>query len=206
MNTDQQFFQAFRKHVPEDAVKYCFDLWKEMPFNFYITNSRNSKLGDFRYRSDKKVQTITINYDLNPYQFLITYLHEVAHYRAFSKFGGYIKPHGKEWKSSFQKLMEPVLNPKVFPIEIYIHLKRHMANPKASSTRDYFLMIELRKFDKDKKEENLKLLQHLNRGTVFEIKGRVFEKIETKRTRVLCLELKTGKKYLILGHAEVLVK
>lgn len=206
MNKDQLFFEAFQKHVPEDAVKYCFDIWKEKPFNFYITNKRSTKLGDFRYRSDKKIQTITINYNLNPYQFLITYIHEVAHYHAFTKYGLKIKPHGIEWKSTFQKLMTPMLSNKVFPLELLVHLKRYMANPKASSVSDYFLAVELRKFDPDTAIEGIQLLQEIKNGTIFEMKGRYFEKLETRRTRVLCKEVDSGKKYLILCHAEVKVK
>ncbi|MFD2034209.1 SprT-like domain-containing protein [Belliella marina] len=206
MNNDQAFFKAFQKHLPEGAVNYCYDIWKEKPFNFYITNTRSSKLGDFRYRSDRKTQTITINHDLNPFQFLITYIHEVAHYHAFAMYGLNIKPHGREWKLTFQKLMMPMLDPKIFPIEVLIHLKRHMRNPKASSVSDYFLMVELRKFDKEAKEEGIQLLQQIKSGTVFEIRGRVFEKLETRRTRVLCMELDTGRKYLISCHAEVKVR
>lgn len=206
MNKDQNFYDAFDKHVPKGAVNYCFDIWKEDPFNFYITKERNTKLGDFRYRRDKKVQTITINHNLNPYQFLITYVHEVAHYRAFTKFGFSIKPHGLEWKKSFQELMEPLLDVNIFPRDVLIPLRRHMINPKASSGADFFLMVELRKFDQAEKDDDVQYLQHIKKGTQFEIRGRLFEKLETRRTRVLCLEINSGKKYLISSHAEVKIK
>jgi len=206
VNKDQSFYDAFEKHVPIGAVNYCFDIWKEDPFNFYITRERNTKLGDFRYRRDKKVQTITINHNLNPYQFLITYVHEVAHYRAFTKFGLSIKPHGLEWKKSFQELMAPLLEVNIFPRDVLIPLKRHMINPKASSGSDFFLMVELRKFDQAEKEDNVQYLQQVKKGTQFEIRGRLFEKLETRRTRVLCLEIGSGKKYLISSHVEVKIK
>nr|WP_245531159.1 SprT-like domain-containing protein [Belliella baltica] len=206
VNRDQNFYEAFEKHVPKGAVNYCFDIWKEDPFNFYITKERNTKLGDFRYRRDKKVQTITINHNLNPYQFLITYVHEVAHYRAFTKFGLSIKPHGLEWKKYFQELMEPLLDVSIFPRDVLIPLKRHMMNPKASSGADFFLMVELRKFDRSEKSDELQYLQQVKKGTQFEIQGRLFEKLETRRTRVLCLEVNSGKKYLISSHAEVKIK
>lgn len=206
VNKDQNFYEAFDKYVPKGAVNYCFDIWKEDPFNFYITRERNTKLGDFRYGRDKKVQTITINHNLNPFQFLITYVHEVAHYRAFTQYGLGIKPHGVEWKRSFQKLMDPLLDNSIFPREILIPLRRHMINPKASSGADYFLMVELRKFDKEKKEEGILYLQQIKKGTQFEIRGRVFEKLETRRTRVLCLEISSGRRYLISSHAEVKIK
>src|SRR5690606_6767317 len=97
-----QIFEVLRKHVPPDAVQYCWDLWQEDPFHFLLARSRSSKLGDFRYRMDREFQQITINHDLNRYQFLITYIHEVAHYRAFKTYGLKIRPHGLEWKRTFR--------------------------------------------------------------------------------------------------------
>lgn len=205
VNKDQSFYNAFEKHVPKGAVNYCFDIWKENPFSFYITKERNTKLGDFRYRKDKITQTITINHNLNPYQFLITYVHEVAHHRAFAKYGLRIKPHGAEWKKSFQELMAPLLEVSIFPKDVLIPLKRHMINPRASSGSDFILMVELRKFDQ-RQDDAVQYLQQVAKGTQFEIRGRLFEKLETRRTRVLCLEIESGKKYLISNHAEVRVK
>jgi len=202
MDKDLKFLEAFRKHVPTTAAEYCFQLWKEFPFNFYITKTRQTKLGDFRYRRDQKIQTITINHDLNPYQFLITYVHEVAHHRAFEKFGLSIKPHGREWKTQFQSLISPILNEEVFPKEILIPLKRHMANPKASSGADLFLSKSLKKFENNTSLE-ISLLADLTPGSFFELQGRAFKKELTRRTRVLCQEVNTGKKYLISAHAEV---
>ena len=49
--------------------------------------------------------------NLNPYRFLMTLVHEVAHLVAFQKYGRAIKPHGKEWKFTFQTLMLPFIRP-----------------------------------------------------------------------------------------------
>ncbi|MCH7401458.1 SprT-like domain-containing protein [Belliella kenyensis] len=203
MNHDPRFQQAFEKHLPIKAVPYCLSLWKETPFSFHITKERMTKLGDFRYRSNQKIQTITINYNLNPYQFLITYIHEVAHLRTFAKYGLNIKPHGTEWKRSFQELMSPLLTHEVFPTEILIPLRRHMINPKASSSADLWLMMEVKKFDKKSTSKNKFYLNQIKSGNKFELRGRVFEKLELRRTRVLCLEVSSGKKFLISSHAEV---
>jgi hypothetical protein len=202
MDKDQAFLRAFQKHVPPAAATYCWDLWKELPFNFYITKTRQTKLGDFRYRRDQKIQTITINHDLNPYQFLITYVHEVAHFRAFEKFGLNIKPHGPEWKIAFRKLMTPLLIDEVFPKDILIPLKRHFINPKASSGSDLFLSKAVKKYDAQQ-SSGVSLLVDLGPGEMFELKGRAFKKEMTRRTRVLCQEIYTGRKYLISAHAEV---
>jgi hypothetical protein len=199
---EEKFLIAFKKHMPEGAVMYCFQLWKQQPFNFFITKSRSSKLGDFRYRRDKKIQTITINHNLSPYQFLITYVHEVAHFRAFEKYGLSIKPHGAEWKQTFRELMLPVLSDKVFPKDIYLALMLHMRNPKASTGGDLFLAKMLKGYD-TKATAETSLLLDLSLGEVFILKGRIFRKDLVRRTRILCEELSTGKKYLISAHAEV---
>ncbi len=190
-------------HLPKTAVPYCLILWEKKPFNFHVTRSRKSKFGDFRYRKDRKIQTITINTDLNPFQFLLTYIHEVAHLHAFAKFGIGINPHGIEWKTTFQELLFPLLKNEFFPIDILIPLRKHMSNPKASSARDLFLMKEMSKYDlKSDKQEGL-FLSDLKPGNRFFLSGREFQKVETRRTRVLCLEIKSGRKYLIAQLARV---
>jgi len=203
MNVKEEIYQLLQKQVPENAAQYCFDLWLEDPFHFIISRTRTSKLGDFRFRSDRKIQTITINYDLNPYQFLITYIHEVAHYRAFTKYGIGIKPHGPYWKATFRTLMVPMLSDLVFPRDILIPLKRHLLNPKASSGADIFLSREVRKYDTGRMESSITYLNDLKTGEEFTLKGRKFKKQNTRRTRVLCLEVDSGKKYLISAHAEI---
>jgi hypothetical protein len=202
VNTDI-WKQGLKNRVPDKALPYCCSLWEEEPFHLAITRSRSSKLGDFRYRADLAVQKITIYHDLNIYQFLITYIHEVAHHRVFSKYGSAKKPHGQEWKRTFRQLMMPVLNDGVFPRDILIPLRLHMANPKASTGADYFLMKELKKYDSKETIDGAILLGDLKIGSRFELRRRVFEKLETRRTRVLCKELSSGKRYLISSHAEV---
>jgi hypothetical protein len=46
-------------------------------------------------------------------------------------------------------------------------------------------------------------LVDLSKGEIFELQGRKFQKEHIRRTRVLCAEINTGRKYLISAHAEV---
>lgn len=203
MNIREKLLLIFEKHLPNTAVRYCLILWDKEPFNFQVARNRKSKLGDFRYRPNRKIQTITINAGLNPYQFLLTYIHEVAHHHAFLKFDISINPHGAEWKATFQQLLFPILREDIFPIDILIPLRQHMRNPKASSSADLFLMKEMSKYDlKEDKPEGL-FLSDLKPGNRFFLSGREFEKGETRRTRVICLEVKSGKKFLIAQMARV---
>ncbi len=194
---------SLRGRVPESALDYCYEVWKADPFRLTITSSRSTKLGDFNFLRGRSFQKISINHDLNIYQFLITYLHEVAHHRVYAKYGMGKKPHGVEWKLAFQSIMAPVLTVRVFPYDVLIPLKRHMANPKASAGADFFLAKELKKYDTVNQGPGLVFLGDIRVGSAFEIKARVFKKLETKRTRVLCQELSNGRKYLISSHAEV---
>lgn len=190
-------------HLPEKAVPYCLRLWQETPFSLHVKTPRSTKLGDFRYRKDRKFQTITLNADLNPYQFLLTYIHEVAHLRAFEKFGIHHAPHGYEWKKLFQELMEPLLSEIIFPRDLLVPLKLHMRNPSASSARDLFLMKEMSKYDKKSAHSTEIFLADLKPGNSFMLSGRKFVKGETRRTRIICEEIGSGKKFLVSRLAKV---
>ena len=194
----------FQKHLPDNAITYCVQLWEENPFNFFVKPPRNTKLGDFRYRKDRSIQTITLNSDLNPYQFLLTYVHEVAHLRAFARYGTTHAPHGSEWKGLFKLLLEPLLTESIFPRDILVPLKLHMRNPSASSARDLFLMKEMSKYDSQLPEQAGFFLADIAPQSIFELAGRRFIKGETRRTRILCEELATGKKYLVSRLAKVI--
>jgi len=203
MSSLEKLKQILAQKLPAAAVNYAVELWEKEPFAFNTTPARKSKLGDFRYRRDRQIQTITINADLNPYQFLLTYVHEVAHLHAFVRFGIEIPPHGTEWKSTFQQLMIPLLSTAFFPIDLLIPLRKHLKNPKASSTRDLFLVKELSKYDEKSINQELIFLSDIKPGNRFLLSGRVFEKGETRRTRVLCHEVNSGKKYLIAQLAKI---
>ncbi|SEF71000.1 SprT-like domain-containing protein [Algoriphagus boritolerans] len=204
MNPTEQLNRIFEIHLPATAIAYCLELWQKTPFSFQVQKPRSSKLGDFRYRKDRKIQTITINSDLNPFQFLLTFIHEVAHLHTFEKFGNSLTPHGNEWKKEFQSLMSPLLTNSIFPNDILIPLRHHMKNPSASSSRDLFLMKEMSKYDiRNDSIVDQVFLSDLLPGKEFLLSGRKFKKGETKRTRVLCEDVNSGKKYLISRLAKV---
>jgi len=203
MSSSEKLKEILAQKLPESAIRYAIELYEKEPFAFKTTAARKSKLGDFRYRRDRQIQTITINADLNPYQFLLTYIHEVAHLHAFVRFGIEIAPHGTEWKSTFRQLMIPILSTEFFPVDLLIPLRKHMKMPKASSSTDLFLVKEMSKYDDRNINQEATFLSDIKPGNRFLLSGREFEKGETRRTRVLCQEVKSGKKYLIAQLAKV---
>lgn len=194
-------FHTLQTHVPPEAVDYCCDLWKASPFELKLTKSRQTKVGDFTSRRTKAHPRITLNHDLNPYLFLMTYVHEVAHLRVYLELGARVDPHGEEWKTTFTELMLPLLWENVFPEEILHELRRHMINPKASSFADTKLTMTFRKFDKNAGQ--FAVLSELPEGSIFELQGRYFRKGKLRRTRVLCRELKSKRDYLVPADAQV---
>jgi len=193
--------QILQTHVPDKAIDYCFSRWKEQPFQLKITRSRQTKIGDFTSRKNSQHPRITLNRDLNPYSFLITYIHEVAHLHVFLKHYNRVAPHGEHWKKEFQHLMKPLLTPEIFPAELLGILSNHMINPKASSFADAELTRALRNFDEGKTYSII--LSDLPEGSMFNINGKYFTKGKLRRTRVLCKEVKSKRHYLVPADALV---
>jgi hypothetical protein len=200
MNSEK-IYSILQAHVPASSLAYSFQLWNETPFLLKITRTRQTKVGDFTSKRSLAHPRITLNHELNPFMFLLTFIHEVAHLRVHVQFGSRVDPHGEEWKIKFQQLMYPVLAQGVFPEDIRTELERHMANPKASSFADTLLTKVLRSYDKH--ADQYATLSDIPEGSVFNFQGRFFKKGKIKRTRVLCHEVKTKRHYLV--PADVLV-
>lgn len=201
MMSSEKIFTNLQTHVPHGAVSYCFQLWKDTPFQFKITRTRQTKVGDFTARRNASLPRITVNHELNPYLFLITYVHEVAHLRVYLRHGNRVDPHGEEWKESFRVLLRPLQTPEIFPADILDELHKHMVNPKASSFGDTALTKILRAYDKD--AACYATLSDIPEGSIFHFQGRFFKKGKIRRTRVLCHEMKTRRHYLVPIDAQV---
>lgn len=195
-------YQQLINSVPQAAADYCIDLWKIYDFTFNFKGNRKTKLGDFRIdRTGKKV-SISVNGTLNPYAFLLTYIHEVAHLTTWRQHGRAIKPHGAEWQAQFRLLMLPLLTQEVFPAEILRPLQKYMQAPAASTASCQPLWIALRSFDQHEAENALYLGQLAN-GDKFVFSATVYQKVEMRRTRALCQNLSNGRRYLISTVAKV---
>jgi SprT protein len=194
--------QAFKLHAPAPAVNYCFSLWQQYAFTFKIRNPRLSKAGDYTFIPAKKLHVITINSNLNPYNFLITFIHEVAHLVAFKKYGRRIMPHGKEWKLTFIVLMQPMLNDSILPDDILKVALKHFKNPKASTSGDPELVRILSRYN-NLQSKNSVMLEDIPPGSIFTFRSKKYKKLEKRRTRIVCADSQTGRKFLISKAAIV---
>lgn len=192
--------QILEKYIPTHAVEPVFGLIKVNNIHLKIVNERKTRHGDYRNMPGGGHQ-ITVNANLNKYRFLITLVHEIAHLIAFENFGRHIKPHGQEWKRTFQKLMLPFIRPEIFPAQLLPLIARHFRNPKASSDTDAHLSVALKQFDEENDKNYIFEIPH---GGIFRIyNGKVFKKGERRIKRYECVEVKTGKVYLFQPNAEV---
>ncbi|WP_396151641.1 SprT-like domain-containing protein [Flavobacterium sp.] len=193
--------EVLLKYLPEHAVEPVFELIKTNSVHLKIVNERVTRHGDYRRHPSGKHQ-ITVNANLNKYRFLITLVHEIAHLAAFEKYGRMIKPHGNEWKITFQRLMIPFIRPEIFPNSVLPLVANHFRNPTASSDTDARLAFALKQFDERKPD--IHFIHEVPSGSFFRIKnGRVFQKKGLRVKRYECLEVKTGKLYLFNANAEV---
>ena len=135
--------EVLAKYLPEHAVLPCFELIKNNSVHLKIVNERQTRHGDYRRNLNGKHE-ITVNGSLNKYRFLITLVHEIAHLVAFEKYGRLIKPHGDEWKNTFQRLMISFIRPEIFPHSVLPLVANHFRNPTASSDTDATLSLALK--------------------------------------------------------------
>ncbi|CAM1372857.1 Metallopeptidase [Tenacibaculum litopenaei] len=186
------------KYIPKAAVTPALYLIKKYQINLKIVGERQSKHGDFRRLPSGEMQ-ITVNNNLNPYQFLLTLIHEIAHHVTYQKFGR-VQPHGQEWKTVFQHLMIPFLNPETYPLSILPHLANYLKNPKASTDTDVNLSLALRG---GVAESGKNFIFEIPLNSVFSFKNTLFKRGKKRRTRYECLNLKNQRVYLFNQNAEV---
>ncbi|MDN3493932.1 SprT-like domain-containing protein [Winogradskyella bathintestinalis] len=186
--------------IPASAKSMIIELLNVDNLVIKVKNERKTRHGDYREFPNDKHQ-ITINSNLNCYRFLITLIHEIAHFKAYNLYGRSIKPHGKEWKQTFQHLMLPFLRPEIFPSELLPLLAKHFKNPKASSDTDTQLSLALKSYNEPNDKS---YVFEVPLGKEFKLyNGRIFKQGKQRRKRFECMEVKTGKLYLFNPNAEV---
>ena len=201
--TGEQLRAALARYVPAEAVETCIDWIRQYNIRVRVKQSRQSKYGDYRPPTGKTGHVITINHDLNPYAFLLTFTHEVAHLTCFMKHRDRVAPHGHEWKAEFRGLISGFLDRGIFPPRTAVAIKNYMKNPAATSCADVELMKALREHDRN--EEGWQVLEEVPFNAAFRLKnGMHFIKGHRLRKNYECFEIESRHKYFIHPLMEVM--
>lgn len=194
---------ALQSYLPVGTFEPVLHYLQQYKVHLTVARERRSILGDYRHRHAGHTHRISVNGNLNPYAFLITLLHELAHLLTFEKFGNRVASHGREWKAQFGELLAQFLSHDVFPADIKQVLLQSLHNPAASSCADVALLRTLKTYD-EKPNGSLPFVENLPAGALFKTHdGRVFQKGEKLRKRFRCVEVKTKRVYLFSGVYEV---
>ena len=206
MSKEEQYHEILHRHLPADAVEWVYNYFTSNNIFLHITRERRSKLGDYRWpQRDRKYHQISVNGDLNPYMFLWVFLHESAHYETHLKHGNKVQPHGHEWQGEYARLLREKVG--FFPEEArdtIVLYASHIPLVRANGRRVEEL---LQHYDPGYSPENITHLDDLPAGSLFRIKAKpaiLFRSDEHRRTRWLCTDTATGRRYTVPDNAIVL--
>lgn len=167
---------------------------KENNCKLTICKPRKTKLGDFRVRGEQK--QIKVNQGMNQYRFVLTLVHEIAHLKTFIEFRNSVAPHGKQWKENYRQLMQ-LWNIKALfsnSADLITVFNNEWNAPKACAGIHTETELKLRQYDEG--AEGV-MLQDLGAHALFDFKGVRYEKLQNRRSRVLCKRLDDQRLYTI---------
>jgi len=191
--------------VPAGCAGYVAELLARQPLELRLSRPRRTKFGDHRPPSRAVTRhRITINDDLNPFAFLTTLLHEIAHAATWERHRGRrrVRPHGPEWKAEFGMILRPVVAEGLLPPPVSEALARSLENPAAASCSDRGLVLALAAYDVA--PAGRIRVEDLAERAVFRVAGRgLFRAGRQLRSRRACYELATGREFRVHGLAFV---
>lgn len=194
---------TLKKFLPEDTLEDVLEFMHRYHIHLILRKDRKSILGDYRPPQQGKPHTISLNISLNPYHFLITFIHEVAHLVNYLNHKHRVAPHGGEWKATYAMLLKRFLDKQVFPEDIRRALDASMGNLSATTCSDPALYKALKRYDK--RQEGVLLVEQIPIGQCFRTSdNRVFKVLARRRTRYVCEEVSSRRRYLFPGLYEVL--
>jgi len=193
--------QALAAYLPDGSFEQVVTYLHQYKVHLTVTKERKRVLGNYAHLPSDNIHRITVNGNLNPFEFLITLLHELAHLLTWVQYQRKAAPHGKEWKQQYGVLLIDFFN--FFPPDVQVVLRTYIQNPAATANGETALLLALRQYDQPKKDGSM-MLAHLPQGARFNYEQNgLFEIVKKRRTRYECVQLTTGKRYLFSGIAMV---
>jgi SprT protein len=185
--------EYLEKHLPTYKASQIIQYLAESKCVLKITKPRKTKRGDFRQSGNNL--SISVNHDTNSFRFLFTLIHEIAHLKTYLDYGNRIRPHGDEWKRNFEELFYHFQMEDEFGKDeaMLLVIKNELKSPKACSGVNLALEKAFTPYD----DISGTYLDELLHGENFEFRGQRYQKLESRRTRVMCLNLTNNRKYTI---------
>ncbi|HAW59580.1 MAG TPA: hypothetical protein DCX03_11335 [Bacteroidales bacterium] len=178
--------------LPEAALKRVVDLLFRFQVDLVVTYPRRGRMGDYLFNTTNNRHRISININLNRYQFLITLLHEFAHLLVQERFKTEVRPHGKEWHSAFIEISKPFINDNVFPADIQEAFEAHLRSRYGSTSSDKRLGKVLENYNSKERSPYSVQLGRLPIESKFFLSKDSFQSIGRQGDVILCKELTTG--------------
>ena len=193
-----EILSAFLPQGALPLVSGLIDRWK---FSLRITRKRSTKVGDYRPPQRGKGHQVSVNHDLNPYAFLLTLIHEIAHLVVWETGPRRVRPHGKEWKQAYRELLQDFFAAGIFPDDIRRAVDHYFDRLGESNRSDLELNLVLKRYDQ---ANGLHLVQDLPERSLFRSqRGQVFRKGHQLRKRFVCRCLDNQRNYLVPPLMEV---
>lgn len=203
MATSEHPMQKLAEYLPDNTFHPVLSILNQYKVHLKITRQRATVLGDYRHKGMYGNHIITVNGNLNKYEFLLTLLHELAHLLTYEQHKNKVAAHGIEWKINYGKILHAFVELKCFPEDIEKALQKTIRNPAATTAGETELIKILRRYNANTRPDVIHVEQ-LQDGQLFITKdGRVFKRGNLRRKRYECIDVHTGLKYHISAIAEV---
>lgn len=196
-----EYTDILGKYFPKNAIIPTSELLEKNPIQIHLIFPRKTKKGTFVF-SPRRPLKITLNNNLQPEEMFLVFLHEMAHFFVFKRYGRKIKPHGKEWQTIFLSLIEENIKNGSFSKEAILVLskcffipKRHY-RPNCPELHKYF-------YPPDADKLYLYQLSENDRFVVAKSPKKQFILLKKRRTQYLCKNLVNDKLYLVHYFIEI---
>lgn len=201
----EEYKRTLSNYLPDTAVEAIYNFMSRHRVHLHITRKRTSKLGDYRPPQPRhNFHEISVNGDMNKYQFLMVLLHEMGHLHTHLRYGNEVQPHGHEWQQEYAALLIEYRH--CFASELATLIDRYSSRIPLSRTLETEIDAKLKEFDEGYDGSPRLLLDDLQPGMIFRLKEqphRLFKAIEKRRTRWICEDMNDKRQYLVRGSAEV---
>jgi SprT protein len=94
------------------------------------------QIGRLPKRARTQPHRVSVNNDLNKYAFLVTLVHEFAHYSTYVNTRRWTNRMALLGRGEYAKLMRPFMSRSVFPADVLHALEHHLHDAPASSCTD----------------------------------------------------------------------